>query len=80
MGAMADDSKYKIDKFNKTNFVFWKIKVEDLLYQKKLYLSLNGIFKKNKVNVYGKIGSPRSSDTRFDSTLTILISCFQHCE
>ena len=43
---MGDDSRYKIEKFSGSNFAFWKMQIEDLLYQKKLYLPLGGI--KNK--------------------------------
>lgn len=42
---MADDSKQKIEKFIGTNFAFWKMQVEDLVY-KKMYLPLDGIAKK----------------------------------
>ncbi|KAK3030615.1 hypothetical protein RJ639_039975 [Escallonia herrerae] len=42
MGAMAEESKEKIEKFNGMNFQWWKIQVEDYLYQKDLYLPLVG--------------------------------------
>jgi len=29
---------YKIEKFNDTNFSFWRMQMEDYLYQKDLYL------------------------------------------
>jgi hypothetical protein len=38
MGSEKD--KYKIQKFNSTNFNFWKMQMEDYLYQKDLYLSI----------------------------------------
>jgi hypothetical protein len=40
VGAMAEDGKFKIEKFNGQNFAFWKMQMEDLLYQKDLYQPL----------------------------------------
>ncbi|KAK2983644.1 hypothetical protein RJ640_023178 [Escallonia rubra] len=40
--AMAEEGKGKIEKFNGMNFQWWKIQVEDYLYQKDLYLPLVG--------------------------------------
>lgn len=37
---MADASKVKIDRFDGTDFGFWKMQIEDLLYQKKLHQPL----------------------------------------
>ncbi|KAK3036936.1 hypothetical protein RJ639_030901 [Escallonia herrerae] len=37
---MAEEGKGKIDKFNGMNFQWWKMQVEDYLYQKDLYLPL----------------------------------------
>ncbi|PKA66620.1 Retrovirus-related Pol polyprotein from transposon TNT 1-94 [Apostasia shenzhenica] len=37
-----EDAKVKIDRFDSKYFGFWKIQIEDLLYQKKLYLLLVG--------------------------------------
>ncbi|GKE48051.1 hypothetical protein Tco_1479309, partial [Tanacetum coccineum] len=34
---MAKDGKIKIDKFHVQDFGFWKMQIEDYLYQKKLY-------------------------------------------
>ena len=48
VGEMTDDSRYKVEKFNGSNFAFWKMQVEDLLYQK-LYLPLDGITKKPEI-------------------------------
>lgn len=48
MGIIADDSKFKIEKFNGTNFTFWKMQVDDLLCQTKLYLLLDVIAKKSE--------------------------------
>ncbi|GMP46977.1 hypothetical protein CsSME_00014931 [Camellia sinensis var. sinensis] len=39
---MATDEKVRIDKFNGTDFGFWKMQIEDYLYQKKLYEPLSG--------------------------------------
>ncbi|WVZ14797.1 hypothetical protein V8G54_012363 [Vigna mungo] len=38
----ADEGKIKIEKFDGTNFAFWKMQIEDYLYQKKLYQPLSG--------------------------------------
>jgi len=38
MGSKKDT--YKIEKFNGTNFSFWKMQMEDYLYQKDLYLPI----------------------------------------
>ncbi|KAK0578941.1 hypothetical protein LWI29_018731 [Acer saccharum] len=38
MGSKKDT--YKIEKFNGTNFSFWKMQIEDYLYQKNLYLPI----------------------------------------
>ena len=43
---MTDEMRYKVEKFNGSNFAFWRMQIEDLLYQKKLYLPLEGIAKK----------------------------------
>ena len=43
---MTDDTKLTIEKFNGTNFAYWKIQIEDLLYQKNFYLPLGGKAKK----------------------------------
>ncbi|KAK3020416.1 hypothetical protein RJ639_045721 [Escallonia herrerae] len=39
---MAEEGKEKIKKFNGMNFQWWKMQVEDYLYQKDLYLPLVG--------------------------------------
>ncbi|KAL5827802.1 hypothetical protein ACOSQ3_019653 [Xanthoceras sorbifolium] len=38
----ADEGKIKIEKFDGTDFGFWKMQIEDYLYQKKLYQPLLG--------------------------------------
>jgi hypothetical protein len=41
----SEKDTYKIEKFNGTNFSFWRMQMEDYLYQKDLYLP---IVKKSK--------------------------------
>ncbi|AES87886.1 hypothetical protein MTR_4g036430 [Medicago truncatula] len=36
----ADEGKVKIEKFDDGNFGFWKMQIEDYLYQKKLHQPL----------------------------------------
>ncbi|KAF5766504.1 putative RNA-directed DNA polymerase [Helianthus annuus] len=38
---MAEDSKIKIDKFDGSDYGFWKMQIEDLLYQKSLHLPMS---------------------------------------
>ena len=38
----ANEGKVKIEKFDGADFVFWKMQIEDYLYQKKLYQPLLG--------------------------------------
>ena len=40
LGAMAEDGKTRIEKFDCSNFAFWKMQMEDYLYQKDLYIPL----------------------------------------
>ena len=42
VGAMAEDGKFRVEKFNGQNFSLWKMQMEDYLYQKYLYLPLGG--------------------------------------
>ena len=37
-----EEGKVRIEKFDGSDFGFWKIQIEDYLYQKKLYLPLTG--------------------------------------
>ena len=39
---MAEDGKFRVEKFNNQNFPLWKMQMEDYLYQKYLYLPLGG--------------------------------------
>ena len=41
VGAMAKDGKFRVMKFNGQNFPPWKMKMEDYIYQKDLYLPLS---------------------------------------
>ena len=43
---MAEDGKFRVEKFNGQNFSLWKMQMEDYLYQKDLYLPLG---KKKKI-------------------------------
>jgi benzoyl-CoA reductase/2-hydroxyglutaryl-CoA dehydratase subunit BcrC/BadD/HgdB len=45
VGEMAEDGKFRIEKFNGQNYQLWNI-MEDYLYQKDLFLPLGGISKK----------------------------------
>ena len=43
VGAMAtDEAKMRLEKFDGTDFGFWKMQIEDYLYQKNLYQPLSG--------------------------------------
>ena len=46
MGAMAEEGKFRVEKFNSQKFQLWKMQMKYYLYQKDLYLPLNG--KSNK--------------------------------
>ena len=37
-----EDGKFRVEKFNGQNYQLWKMKMEDYLYQKDLYLPLGG--------------------------------------
>ena len=37
---MAEEGKFRVDKFNGQNYQLWKMQMEDYLYQKDLYLPL----------------------------------------
>jgi hypothetical protein len=45
VGAMAEDGKFRVEKFNGKNYQLWKMQMEDYLYQKDLFLPLGGITK-----------------------------------
>ena len=50
VGAMAEEGKFRVEKFNGQNYHLWKMKMEEYLYQKDLYLQLDG--KEKVVNDY----------------------------
>ena len=39
---MEEEGKFRVKKFNVQNYQLWKMKIEDYLYQKDLYLPLGG--------------------------------------
>jgi hypothetical protein len=45
VGAMVEDGKFRVEKFNSQNYQLWKMQMEDYLYQKDLFLPLGGIEK-----------------------------------
>jgi hypothetical protein len=47
VGAMSEDGKFRVEKFNGQNYQLWKMQMEDYLYQKDLFLPLGGIAKKS---------------------------------
>ena len=40
---MAEDGKFRVEKFNNQNYQLWKMYMEDYLYQKDVFLPLCGI-------------------------------------
>jgi hypothetical protein len=46
VGEMAEDGKFRVEKFNDQNYQLWKMQMEDYLYHKYLFLPLGGITKK----------------------------------
>jgi hypothetical protein len=44
---MAEDGKFRVEKFNGQNYQLWKMQMEYYLYQKDLFLPLGGITKKS---------------------------------
>ena len=45
---MVEEMKMWINLFDGSNFGFWKMQIEDLLYQKDLYLPLGGVERKSE--------------------------------
>ena len=39
---MAEEGKFRVEKFNGQNYQLWNMQMEDYLYQKDLYLQLGG--------------------------------------
>jgi len=48
VGEMAEEGRFRVDKFNGQNYQLWKMQMEDYLYQKNLYQPLSGKAKKLK--------------------------------
>jgi hypothetical protein len=46
VGAMEEDGKFRVEKFNDQNYKFWKMNMEYYLYQKDIFLPLGRISKK----------------------------------
>jgi hypothetical protein len=46
VGAMVEDGKFRVKKFNDQNYQLWKMQMEDYLYHKDIFLPLGGIAKK----------------------------------
>jgi hypothetical protein len=47
VGAMEEDRNFRVEKFIGENYQLWKMQMEDYLYQKDLYLPLDGKAKKS---------------------------------
>jgi hypothetical protein len=45
VGAMVEDGKFRVEKFNGQNYQLWKMQMEYYLYQKDLFLPLGRITK-----------------------------------
>ncbi|GJX37099.1 hypothetical protein Tco_0250402 [Tanacetum coccineum] len=73
---MAEDDKIKIDKFDGHDFGFWKMQIEDYLYQKKLHepLMKEGASVVNHVHEFNLILSRLISiDIKFDDEVQALL-------
>jgi hypothetical protein len=46
VGAMSEDGKFRVKKFNVQNYQLWKMQMQDYLYQKDLFLPLSRVAKK----------------------------------
>jgi len=46
VGAMSEDGKFRVEKFNGQNYQLWKMQMEEYFYQKDLFLPLSGVAKK----------------------------------
>jgi hypothetical protein len=47
VGAMVEDGKFRVNKFNGQNYHLWNMKMEDYLYEKDLFIPFSGIEKKS---------------------------------
>jgi hypothetical protein len=45
VGAMLEDGKFRVEKFNDQNYQLWKMKMEDYLYQKDIFLPFGRVAK-----------------------------------
>jgi hypothetical protein len=45
VGEMSEDGKFMVEKFNGQNYLLWKMKRDDYLYQKDMFLPLGGVEK-----------------------------------
>ena len=59
-----DSSKLGIEKFDGSDFNFWKMQIEDYLYQKDLHEPLTGV--KSKFHDGGEVETQGSSGSRVD--------------
>ena len=58
----ADEGKVKIEKFDGADFGFWKMQIEDYLYQKKLYQPLLGKKPDNIMEMTGIFSTDKPSE------------------
>ena len=42
VGAMVEEGKFRVEKFNGQNYQLWKMQMKYYLYQKDLFMSLGG--------------------------------------
>jgi hypothetical protein len=47
VGAMVEEDKFMVEKFNDQNYQLWKMQMEDYLYHKNLFLPLGKITNKS---------------------------------
>jgi hypothetical protein len=67
VGAMAEDGKFRVEKFNSQNYQLWKMQMEDYLYQNDLFLPLVGIAKKFDNHEGQRMGGSRQKGTENDT-------------
>jgi len=56
MIMIAEEENIRVERFNNANFEFWKIQIENYMYQKDLYLSLGEKAQKPKEMTDGDWG------------------------
>jgi hypothetical protein len=79
VGAMVEDGKFRVDKFNSQNYQLWNMQMEDYLYQKDLFLPLGGI-EKNMTAMKDEEWEILDRHTRNDTTEPGSVSGFQYFE